>query len=132
MYSIDFQWELTEENFRRMMAEEQTPDIFGSLRFGEYLIEFRCAVSGYDDNYHIPVTDIYIYGEEGHEEYSLSDGTPYRILDEEILVPKRRTLESFKRRIMAIVYEKFGDGWSDIDPDKAVYVRTRTAKEWEA
>lgn len=130
MFEIDFQWDLTEENFLRMMAEEQTTDIFGSLRFGEYLIEFRCTGGGYDDDYHIPTTDIYIYGESGPEEYSLSDGTPYKLLDEEIFVPKRRTLAGFRYRIESMVCERLTDEESEIVDDK-VYSRTRTAKEWE-
>lgn len=129
MISIDFRWEVTEENFRRMMAEEQTTDIFGSLRFADYLVEFRCAGSGYDDDYHVPVTDIYIYGEEGIEEYALANGVPYRLLDEEIIVPKRRTLESFKRRVQAIVYEKLGDGESELC-DELVYKPTRSHQDW--
>lgn len=101
--TIDFQWEMTEENFRRMMAEEQTQDIFGAVRFGEYLVEFRCTGGGLDDQYHIPTTDVYHYGEEGIEEYALADGVPYKLLDEEFRVPKRRRLESFKQAFENLV-----------------------------
>lgn len=129
MSRIDFQWELTEENFRRMFTDTDETDIFGSVRFGEYLVEFRMTAPGMDGELHVPTTDVYHYGEEGCEEYYLCDGTPYHLLDEEIAVPKRRTLESFKRRVEAIVYEKLGDGDSELC-DEFAYLPTRSDKDW--
>ena len=128
MAEINFVWDITEENFRRMMAEEQTSDIFGTLRFGMYLVEFRCTVSGLDDDYHIPTTDVYIYGESGPEEYELCNGAPYRLLEDEIRVPKRRTLDAFKRSVENIVYEMV-NGYSEIKI-KHAYVPTKSYADW--
>lgn len=93
--NVNFKWDMTEENFRRMFSDTEETGIFGSVRFGEYLVEFRMTNPGLVDDPHEPTTDIYHYGEEGPEEYVLCDGTPYHLLDEEFTVPRRRSLDGF-------------------------------------
>lgn len=106
MSRINFQWELTEENFRRMFTDTAETDIFGSVRFGEYLVEFRMTNPGMYDEPHFLTTDVYHFGEEGCEEYYLCDGTPYHILDEEFDIPRRRSLDGFKRAVEKEVIER--------------------------
>ena len=127
--NVNFQWDLNEHNFKRMMREEQTPEVFGSVRFGEYLVEFRCAGGGFDDDYHIPITDVFHYGESGVEDCYLEDGTPYKILDAEFKVPKRRSLAGF---IKAFEHEVLSDlltSETDIDP-RLVVAPTLSYADW--
>lgn len=100
MAKIDFQWDFTDANFTRMMNHEITPDVFGSVRFGLILGEFRCTGGGYDPEHHVPTTDIFVWG-KSEAEYPYIDnylkcGMPYLLLDDEIPVPKRRLLDNFK------------------------------------
>ena len=43
-----FDWDLTDENFKAMMKEEPHSGIFGSVRIGTFLVEFRCVGDGMD------------------------------------------------------------------------------------
>lgn len=113
--NMNFRWDLNEHNFKRMMREEQTPDVFGSVRFGEYLVEFRCTGGGYDDDYHLPTTDVYHYGESGIEDFHLADGTPYKILDTEFKVPRRRSLAGFIKAFEDEVLSDLFTSETDID-----------------
>lgn len=104
--NVNFRWDLTEKNFRRMFRDTDETGIFGSVRFGEYLVEFRMTNPGLADDHHEPTTDVYHYGEDGPEEYVLCDGTPYHLLDEEFTVPRRRSLEGFMRAVENEVIER--------------------------
>lgn len=104
--NVNFKWDMTEENFRRMFSDTEETGIFGSVRFGEYLVEFRMTNPGLADDHHEPTTDVYHYGEDGPEEYVLCDGTPYHLLDEEFTVPRRRSLEGFMRAVENEVIER--------------------------
>ncbi len=98
---FNFEWDMTNENFRAMMKEEARSWLFGSVRIGTFLVEFRCTCDGMDPDYHLPTTDVYIFGKEDPEESCcvnqyFANGTPYLQLDDEIMIPKRRDLEHFK------------------------------------
>lgn len=98
---FNFEWDLTDENFGAMMKEEARSGLFGSVRIGTFLVEFRCTCDGMDPDYHLPTTDVYIFGKEDPEENCcvnqyFANGTPYLQLDDEIVIPKRRDLEHFR------------------------------------
>ena len=126
--NIDFQWDLTEENFRKMMAVD-SGDVYGDVRFGDMLVEFRYSYDGEEKSV---VSDMFLFGEhdiaDGVQEYMAND-QPYFMLDEDMPIPSRRTLDSFKKRFEAIVFEKLGDEDSSIN-DKYVCTTTRTHDEW--
>ena len=93
MKKLDYQWEMTEENFHNMMAERMSDEPYGSLRVGRLMVMFRSGGAG-----HAPYTDILVHGKTGNDgcttEY-LDDGTPYLLLLDDIDVPKRRTMAKF-------------------------------------
>lgn len=96
-YDINFVWEMTDEQFESIQTEEQSPDMFGAVYFGNLLIEFRCAGGGYDPEYHIPIMDMYIYGTyDDIYEYNMN-GVPYKFLDDVCLsIPNVRSKEEFQ------------------------------------
>ena len=99
-YDLNFVWKLTEDGFEKIRFDKQDTDVFGAVHFGRMMVEFRCNGGGFDDEYHDCTNDMYIYGDadEGMEEW-MRDNTPYRILDDDLPVPKRRTMDGFKRAV---------------------------------
>lgn len=110
---IDFQWSITEANFKAMMQHERRSDLFGSVRFGNFEIEFRCSADGLDEEFHDPVTDFFLYkcdrrfDTEGYVN-EMRDGTEYMILDDDFRIRTRRSLSRFKRD-----FEKLVDDYID-------------------
>jgi len=128
--NIDFQWNLTEENFKAMMRHEQRTNLFGGVRFGHMSVEFRCTGGGYDDDYHVPTTDVFLLGEHdfGCQEYFMRTGAPYVILDDEFVVPVRRTLDGFKAAFEQIVTDWVNER-DDMKPFACDY-KTATMTDW--
>lgn len=95
---FNFVWEITEEGFKSIRCNEQSPDVFGALHFGRLLLEFRCAGGGYDDDYHPCISDLFIYGKHDVWYDWYVNGVPYTFYEgDDFIVPKRRTIEGFKK-----------------------------------
>lgn len=96
-YDLDFVWKLTEDGFRKIRFDVQDTDVFGAMHVGKILVEFRCNGGGYDDEYHECTNDVYVFGESDEGLDLWVKDNPYKLLDDEIYIPKRRTVEGFKR-----------------------------------
>lgn len=82
---LDFQWEMTEEEFNRLMHPHDTSNNYcGAVHFGNCKLEFVFEhVHG--DNY-VSFNNLYIYGnEDGYAK--LDDGTPYSYEDDMFCLP---------------------------------------------
>lgn len=95
-YDLDFVWKLTEDGFRKIRFDVQDTDVFGAMHVGRILVEFRCNGGGYDPEHHECTNDVYVFGESDQLQDLWVGDNPYKMLDDEIAIPKRRTIESFK------------------------------------
>ena len=96
-YDLNFVWKLTEDGFEKIRFDKQDTDVFGAMHVGKILVEFRCNGGGFDDDYHECMNDVYVFGESDEVLDLWVKDNPYKLLDDEIYIPKRRTVESFKR-----------------------------------
>ena len=115
---IDFQWSITESDFHAMMQHELRSDLFGSVRFGDFAVEFRCSNNGLDEAEHVPVTDFYLFGYDRRLDnvgyvHEMRDGQEYMILDDDFMVPTRRSLSRFKRDFEKLVDDYISDMWGE-------------------
>lgn len=108
-----FDWDLTDENFKAMMKGECRTGLFGSVRIGTMLVEFRCIGGGVDPDECEPTTDIYVFGKEDPVEkdctnlyFGNKSRTPYIRIHDYVPVPQRRDLEHFK-----VAFELRFVGW---------------------
>jgi len=111
MSKIDFQWDMTEENFRAMMKEECREDLFGSVRFGKMIVEFRCNGNGEDPDECQPVADLLLMGE--HEEakqygyVAWCELTHMDLYCISLPIPRRRCFDRFKREFEQMIDRVF-------------------------
>lgn len=124
---IDFQWDMTDEGFHRLMRPgnddaDDVSDYLGAVFFGNYKLEFIWNdIAGAYNN-------MFWYGKEeipGNAYAYLDNGTPYEEIDPAFVIPMRRTFESFAKNIEAQIIKWLNDNPEYIedalvktDPDK--------------
>ena len=94
---LNFVWKLTDEGFRKIRFDIQDTDVFGAMHVGRMLVEFRCNGGGYDPDYHECTNDVYVFGVIDETLDLWVKNNPYKLLDDEICIPKRRGMDGFKR-----------------------------------
>lgn len=124
MNKINFQWEMDEVGFQALKEPLGAPDeVCGSVRFGDYLIEFRNTSDFYRES---RGADIFVYGEEDWSgETLLANGVPYRELANIVVIPNRRTLVAFKKKFEQEMLREI-DRLNLYKADRP----TRTANDW--
>lgn len=82
---IDFRWEMTEEEFNRLMHPHDTSNNYcGSVHFGDCKLEF--VFEHVNGDHYISINNLYIYGkDDGYAK--LDDGTPYSYEDDMFILP---------------------------------------------
>jgi len=125
---LDFQWHMTDEQYKFIRDEIKDKGIFGWMAVGNIIVEFRCVGGGYDDVFHFPVDDVYIYGQNDPELGYEIHGVPYLRLERDIDIPKRRTKEGFQRAFEQLVVSFITDNAELLVPEALNH--TVTEKEW--
>ena len=96
-FDLNFVWKMNQDGFEKIRFDKQDTDVFGAMHVGQILVEFRCNGGGYDFDYHECTNDMYVFGETDEALDLWVGNNPYKMLDDELPIPKRRTMESFKR-----------------------------------
>ena len=93
---LKFVWKQKSDGLQKIIHNARESGVFGAFHCGRILVEFRCNADGTDPDYHECTDDVYIYGVEDGYAYTVHD-VPYSLHDYEMTVPKRRTLDGFKK-----------------------------------
>lgn len=94
---LKFIWKLDEEGWGKIRDEVQSEDVFGSMYVGTCMVEFACAGGGFDDEYHIPIDNFYVYGMYDPDYDYWVNGVPYKLFNDIFIeIPKKETMEEFE------------------------------------
>ena len=89
---IDFQWQMTKDEFDRLMHPVDTSENYcGAVHFGDCKLEFVFEYCG--NNLFVGFNNLYVYGkDDGYAK--LNDGTPYSYEDDMFNLP---TVDDFDK-----------------------------------
>ena len=115
---IDFQWDMSEEQFKTIMQKPNkwlSHNYLGSVFFGNCKLEF---VHEFDGKGAFICCNLFVREREGYG--NLWDGTPYDSCEGfacqiENDIPKRRTLDAFARHIEHNIVESLNEYYQLID-----------------
>jgi len=116
--NIDFQWDMTEEQFKTIMRKPNkwlSHNYLGSVFFGNCKLEF---IHEYDGEGSFICCNLFVREREGYD--NLWDGTPYDSCEGfacqiENDIPKRRTFDAFARHIEHSIIESLNEYHQLID-----------------